>query len=50
MDLLGLPFQVIVGEKNLENNKIEVKNRKNGIVDLIELDLIDKFLKEKYEL
>jgi prolyl-tRNA synthetase len=50
MDLLGMPVQVIVGEKNLENNKIEVKNRKSGIVDLIELDLIDKFLKEKYEL
>jgi prolyl-tRNA synthetase len=50
MDLLGLPIQVIVGEKNLANNKIEVKNRENGTVDLIELDLIDKFLKDKYEL
>ena len=49
MDLIGLPVQVIVGEKNLKNNKLEVKNRKNGIVELIELDLIDKFLKEKYE-
>ena len=45
-----MPIQVIVGEKNLANNKIEVKNRKNGTVDLIELDLIDKFFKDKYEL
>ena len=45
-----MTIQIIVGEKNVENNKIKVKNRKSGNVDLIELDLIDKFLKEKYEL
>ena len=50
MDLLGLPIQIIVGEKNLVNNKLEIKNRKTGVVELIQLDLIDKFLKEKYEL
>jgi len=50
MDLLGAPIQIIVGEKNLVNNKLEIKNRKTGVVDLIELDLIDQFLKDKYEL
>lgn len=29
-DLLGMPFQVIVGEKNLANGMIEVKNRRTG--------------------
>jgi prolyl-tRNA synthetase len=29
-DLLGMPLQVIVGEKNLVNGKIEIKVRKNG--------------------
>jgi prolyl-tRNA synthetase len=29
-DLLGMPLQVIVGEKNLVNGKIEVKIRKTG--------------------
>jgi prolyl-tRNA synthetase len=29
-DLLGMPFQVIVGEKNIANGKIEVKDRKTG--------------------
>jgi len=29
-DLLGMPLQVIVGEKNLANGKIEVKIRKTG--------------------
>jgi len=29
-DLLGMPIQVIVGEKKLKENKCEVKNRKTG--------------------
>ena len=29
-DLLGMPYQVIVGEKNLANGKIEIKERKTG--------------------
>lgn len=29
-DLLGMPFQVIVGERNLKQGKIEVKFRKTG--------------------
>ncbi|MFA6541013.1 MAG: proline--tRNA ligase [Bacteroidota bacterium] len=29
-DLLGMPLQVIVGEKNLKNNEIELKDRNSG--------------------
>ncbi|HUX59672.1 MAG TPA: proline--tRNA ligase [Ignavibacteriaceae bacterium] len=29
-DLLGMPFQIIVGEKKLKDNKVEVKIRKSG--------------------
>lgn len=29
-DLLGMPVQIIVGEKNLKENKVEIKIRKNG--------------------
>jgi prolyl-tRNA synthetase len=29
-DLLGMPYQVIVGEKNLANGNIEIKERKTG--------------------
>ncbi len=29
-DLLGMPFQVIVGEKKLKDNKVEIKIRKSG--------------------
>ncbi|HEX3073575.1 MAG TPA: proline--tRNA ligase [Ignavibacteriales bacterium] len=39
-DLLGMPVQVIVGEKNMKENKVEVKARKTGekfVVGLNEL-------------
>jgi len=29
-DLLGMPVQVIVGEKGLKNNQVEIKNRHTG--------------------
>lgn len=29
-DLLGMPFQVIVGEKGLREKKVEIKNRRTG--------------------
>jgi len=29
-DLIGIPYQIIIGKKTLEEGKIEVKNRKNG--------------------
>ena len=37
-DLLGMPFHVIVGEKNLANGKIEIKERKTGERILVEAD------------
>lgn len=30
MDLIGLPYQLIVGPKGLENNLVEIKHRKTG--------------------
>jgi prolyl-tRNA synthetase len=29
-DLIGIPFQLIVGEKNFKNGNVEVKNRRTG--------------------
>jgi len=37
-DLIGLPFQVIVSEKNVRDNRVEVKNRKSGAVEYLSLD------------
>jgi prolyl-tRNA synthetase len=35
-DLLGMPYHVIVGEKNLANGKIEIKERKTGERTLVD--------------
>jgi prolyl-tRNA synthetase len=30
MDLIGLPWQIVIGPRGIENGVVEVKNRKNG--------------------
>ena len=37
-DLLGIPYQVILGEKNLANGKIEIKERRTGDRTLVEIE------------
>tara|TARA_R110002050_G_scaffold44262_1_gene105533 strand:- start:35174 stop:36466 length:1293 start_codon:yes stop_codon:yes gene_type:complete len=45
MDLIGLPWQIIVGPKNAEENKVELKNRKTGERTLISVEaLYERFL------
>lgn len=36
-DLLGMPYQIIVSEKNLESGKLEMKNRQTGEVKMVSL-------------
>ena len=38
MDLIGLPWQVIVGPKGLERGEIEVKRRATGERETMSLD------------
>ncbi|HLH11337.1 MAG TPA: proline--tRNA ligase, partial [Methylovirgula sp.] len=38
LDLIGLPYQIIVGPKGLAEGKVEVKTRASGARDLITLD------------
>ncbi|TSA30812.1 MAG: proline--tRNA ligase [Ignavibacteriales bacterium] len=45
-DLLGMPVQLIVGEKNLKDGKVEVKNRKTGEKKIVELNQLNSILKE----
>ncbi len=49
MDLIGVPLQVIIGEKNLLNSNIEVKHRNTGKLELISIDNIENYLKKYYE-
>ncbi|MBI4845349.1 MAG: proline--tRNA ligase [Candidatus Omnitrophica bacterium] len=37
-DLIGIPLQIIIGEKNLEQNRIEIKERMTGQRYIIALD------------
>ncbi|WP_029448197.1 proline--tRNA ligase [Candidatus Odyssella thessalonicensis] len=45
MDLIGLPWQVVVGNKTIESGTVEVKNRKTGDKQEIALDQVLKLLK-----
>ena len=38
LDLIGLPYQVIIGPKGLADGKVELKIRKSGAKDLVTLD------------
>ncbi len=37
-DMLGAPYQVVIGEKNLEKGLVELKERKTGVLTKIETD------------
>lgn len=45
MDLIGLPFQLIVGPRGLESGKVEVKRRADGHRDEVSLDAALDMLK-----
>ncbi len=46
-DLLGIPIQVIVGEINLRSGNVEIKERRTGKRELIELNKVVSYI-EKY--
>ena len=44
MELIGIPHTVIIGERNLDENKVEVKNRRSGEKKLIEIEQLSNFI------
>ncbi|MFQ3189187.1 MAG: prolyl-tRNA synthetase [Paraglaciecola sp.] len=44
MELIGIPHTIIIGERNLDDNKIEYKNRRSGEKQLIEIDQLAEFV------
>jgi len=50
MDLIGLPWQVIVGPKALEKGEIELKNRASGERETLELETAIKTLQKRLSL
>jgi prolyl-tRNA synthetase len=45
MELIGVPHTLIIGERNLDENNIEYKNRATGEKQLVNIDNIDEFIK-----
>ncbi len=46
-DLLGMPLQIIVGEKNVVNGKIEIKDRRTGNREIVDIGKVSAYV-EKY--
>ena len=44
MELVGIPHTIVIGERNLDENKVEVKNRRSGEKQLIEVDQLAEFV------
>jgi prolyl-tRNA synthetase len=40
MDLIGLPWQVVVGPRGLEKGLVEIKNRKTGVKEELTADAV----------
>lgn len=46
MDLIGLPYQIILGEKSLSQGKVEVKNRLSGETASIRVDVVSSHMEK----
>lgn len=43
MELVGMPHAIVIGERNLDENKVEYKNRRSGEKELVDIDsLVEK--------
>ncbi len=46
-DLIGIPFRIVISEKTLKSNSVEIKDRQEEKVKLLKIKDLGKFLKEK---
>ena len=37
-DLMGMPYRIVISNKTLENNKMEITNRATGEVELLDIE------------
>jgi len=44
MELIGIPHTIVIGERNLDENKVEYKSRRSGEKQLIEIDQLAEFV------
>lgn len=46
VDLIGVPYQLVIGEKNLNAGVVEFKERRTGAKQQVALDQLDAFLED----
>jgi prolyl-tRNA synthetase len=46
IDLIGLPFKVIIGPKGLADGKVEIKDRRTGQTEMVKIDKTTAFLSQ----
>jgi len=44
MELVGIPHTIVIGERNLDENKVEYKSRRSGEKQLLEIDQLAEFV------
>jgi prolyl-tRNA synthetase len=45
MDLIGIPWHIIIGPKNIKEHVVEIKNRKSGERSFLSFDQLESFFK-----
>ncbi len=45
MELVGVPHTIVIGERNLDEQKVEYKNRRSGEKTLVDIEQITDFVK-----
>ena len=46
MDLIGIPYQLIVGSKSIKNNELELKERKTNKIKKLNLSNVNQLLNQ----
>jgi prolyl-tRNA synthetase len=44
MELIGIPHSIVIGERNLDNQQVEYKHRRDGDKQLLDLDKVASFI------
>lgn len=44
MELIGIPHTIVIGERNLDENKVEYKNRRSGEKTLLDVEQVIEFV------
>jgi prolyl-tRNA synthetase len=47
-DLIGIPFRITIGQRSLEAGKVEIRSRKTGKVDLVNVEETIGYVKEYF--